>query len=109
MALFLLGERKPPESRFVNGDGERLVMRGDGEQPPLTQVVCAPTGVPAHASAIAGTPPLLCPLQCHLAVRIWPVLTMLCSAPLLPFRACRRKTGDAVGPEGITRSFSACC
>jgi len=35
-ALFLLGERRPPESRFVNGDGERLVMRGDGDQPPLT-------------------------------------------------------------------------
>jgi len=36
-ALFLLGERPPAESRFVNGNGERLVMRGDGDQPPLTQ------------------------------------------------------------------------
>mmetsp|Transcript_33722 Transcript_33722/g.75772 ORF Transcript_33722/g.75772 Transcript_33722/m.75772 type:complete len:714 (-) Transcript_33722:35-2176(-) len=35
--LFLLGERPPPETRMISKDNVKLVMRGDGYHPPLTE------------------------------------------------------------------------
>lgn len=36
-SLWVLGVRGPPVTKFVNGEDEKLVMRGDGNSPPRTE------------------------------------------------------------------------